>query len=85
MENFDWIQILITIIVSWGLPTLFAAIKPAAAAKLFSKFLSKVIKNTDTLNQVENLIGEEMIKIGKTLKDLHPDEEKPENFDAKKK
>lgn len=60
------------------LPVLIMAIlskiNPNAVAKLFSEWLSYIVKDEEARNKIENSVGDELIAIGKAIKNITPDD-----------
>ena len=52
---------------------IFSKISPNKAAKLFAKLIAKLTSNPSNQNKIENSLGDFLISLGKSIRDIHPD------------
>jgi len=62
--NFDWASLLIGLVLPPLIGGLLALIKPESVAKLLTKLLMKVTKDSTTRNKIENIVGIKLMEIG---------------------
>ena len=70
----DWLSMLVGFVLPPLIAWLLAMIKPETTAKLLTKLLTKITKDTGTRNKIENIVGIKLMEIGWAIVMATPDD-----------
>ena len=70
----DWLSMLVGFVLPPLIAWLLAMIKPETTAKLLTKLLTKITKDTSTRNKIENIVGIKLMEIGWAIVMATPDD-----------